>query len=197
MALLFDLFPIAAFFIAFKFGDIFIATGVLIVAVIVQATVQWIKHRKLSPMMLTSAVLVLIFGGITLIFRNETFIQWKPTIAYWLFAAGFLISPLFNHGKTVVEQMLGEQFKLESHLWKKLNLIWVLFFIFLGAINLWLLYSFDLPTWVTWHSAALIGLTFIFMLGQGVWIANKLPAEPTPTDTHGNESSRSDSGSKP
>jgi len=73
MQLLLEFLPIALFFVAYKFGDLFVATGVLIAAVILQAIVQWIRHRKISPMMLASAILVMVFGGLTLLLHDATF----------------------------------------------------------------------------------------------------------------------------
>ena len=80
MQLLFDLLPVIAFFIAYKVAGIYVATGVLIVGVLAQTLYSWIRHKKVSPMLLTSAVLVLIFGGLTLLIHDATFIKWKPTI---------------------------------------------------------------------------------------------------------------------
>ena len=92
MQLLLDLLPVIAFFIAYKMADIYVATAVLIVGVLLQTAYSWIRHRKVSPMLLVSAVLVLVFGGLTLLIHDNTFIQWKPTIVNWLFAAAFLVS---------------------------------------------------------------------------------------------------------
>src|SRR5437868_9596986 len=92
MQLLFDFLPVIAFFIAYKLADIYVATGVIIVAVIVQTAIQWVRHRKVSSMALVSAVLVLIFGGLTLAVHDKAFIQWKVTVVNWLFAAAFLAS---------------------------------------------------------------------------------------------------------
>ena len=94
-----DLLPVIAFFIAYKLAGIYVATAVLIVGVLVQTAVSWIRHRKVSPMLLTSAVLVLVFGGLTLLVHDATFIKWKPTIVNWLFAAAFLASQ-FMRGPT-------------------------------------------------------------------------------------------------
>ena len=92
MQLLFDFFPVIAFFVAFKLWDIYVATGVIIVAVIAQTAFQWFRHRKVSTMALISGGLVLVFGGLTLWMHDEAFIKWKVTVVNWLFAAGFLLS---------------------------------------------------------------------------------------------------------
>src|SRR5688572_8427551 len=107
MNLLLDYLPILAFVIAYKFFGIFVATGVLVVGVVAMAARQWFRERKINSLMLISAALVLILGGITLAFRDETFIQWKPSVASWAFALVFLASRFIGK-KTMVEQMLGE-----------------------------------------------------------------------------------------
>ena len=87
MKFLFDLFPVILFFVAYKFGGIFFATGVAIVATFVQIGWVWYRHRKVDTMLWVSLVIVTFFGGATLLLQDETFIKWKPTVLYWLFAA--------------------------------------------------------------------------------------------------------------
>jgi intracellular septation protein len=176
MQLLFDFFPIIAFFVAYKLADIYVATGVIIVAVILQTSIQWIKHRKVSSMALISGVLVLIFGGLTLAIHDEAFIKWKVTIVNWLFAGGFIATMFFGE-RTLIERMLGENVKLEAPLWRKLNLAWAGFFLAVGAINLWVAYAFDTDVWVNFKLFGVLGLTLVFALLQGLWLASKMPAE--------------------
>lgn len=172
MQFLFDLFPVIAFFVAYKVWGIFVATAVLIAGVLVQTAVSWIRHRKVSPMLLTSAVLVLIFGGLTLWVRDPAFIKWKPSIVNWLFAAAFLVSQ-YLRGPTIIQRMLGENVTLEPADWRRLNLMWVGFFLVAGALNLYVAYRFDEATWVNFKLFGLMGLTLAFALLQGVWIARK------------------------
>ena len=172
MQFLFDLFPVIAFFVAYKLWGIFVATAVLIVGVLAQTAVSWVRHRKVSPMLLTSAVLVLIFGGLTLWVRDPAFIKWKPSIVNWLFAAAFLVSQ-YLRGPTIIQRMLGENVTLEPADWRRLNLMWVGFFLVAGALNLYVAYRFDEATWVNFKLFGLMGLTLAFALLQGVWIARK------------------------
>jgi len=176
MQLLLEFLPIALFFVAYKFGDLFIATGVLIAAVVVQAVVQWLRHRKLSPMMLTSAVLVLIFGSLTLFLHDATFIKWKPTILYGLLAVAFLGSQFIGK-QTFIQRMLGENMQLERALWTRLNLMWVAFFLFAGALNLYVAHRYDEATWVNFKLFGLMGLTFVFAILQTLWLSGKMPAD--------------------
>ncbi len=183
MNLLFDFLPIVAFVIAYKFFGIFPATAVLVVGVVAAAAMQWFRERKINSLMLISAGLVLVLGGITLALRNETFIQWKPTVASWTFALVFLASRFIGK-KTMIEQMMGQAVSLDPALWRRLNYIWAFFWIVMGFVNLWLLFSFDLTAWVNWHLPVLFGLSTIFFLANGYWISTKLPpeTEATPSD---------------
>ena len=177
MQLLFDFFPVIAFFAAYKLADIYVATGVIIAAVIIQVAVQWIRHRKISPMMLISAVLVLVFGTVTLLVHDKTFIQWKPTVLNWLFGAGFLISQFVGE-QPVIQRLMGANLTLDRPIWIKLNLMWVAFFGLMGALNLYVAYSFDESTWVNFKLFGMMGLTLVFALLQGVWLSSKMPADP-------------------
>ena len=176
MQFLFDLLPVIAFFVAYKMAGIYVATGVLIVGVLLQTLVSWVRHRKVSGMLLTSAVLVLVFGGLTLLIHDPVFIKWKPTIVNWLFAAAFLASQ-FLSGPTIVQRMLGENVKLDDASWIHLNLMWVGFFLFAGAVNLYVAFNYDEATWVNFKLFGLMGLTLVFALAQGVWIARKSDAQ--------------------
>ena len=171
MQLLFDLLPVVLFFIAYKLADIYVATAVLIAGVLLQTLVSWIRQRKVSPMLLTSAVLVLVFGGLTLLVHDATFIKWKPTIVNWLFAAAFLASQ-FMKGPTIVQRLMGEQVKLEpSSLWARLNAMWIAFFVVVGALNLYVAFNYPTSTWVNFKVFALTGLMFVFVVGQFFFIA--------------------------
>jgi intracellular septation protein len=180
MQFLVDLLPVIAFFVAYKLADIYVATGVLIVGVLLQTLASWMRHRKVSPMLLTSAALVLVFGGLTLLIHDATFIMWKPSIVNWLFAAAFLVSQ-YLRGPTIVQRMMGENIVLDPASWRRLNLMWVGFFLFAGALNLYVAYSYDEATWVNFKLFGLMGLTLAFALAQGVWIARKVEsADPGP-----------------
>jgi intracellular septation protein len=173
MQLLFDLLPVIAFFVAYKAAGIYVATGVLIVGVLAQTLYSWIRHKKVSPMLLTSAVLVLVFGGLTLLIHDATFIKWKPTIVNWLFAVAFLGSQ-FMKGPPIVQRMMGAQITLDPPvLWQRLNMMWVGFFVVAGALNLYVAFRYSEAAWVNFKLFGLMGLTLVFALLQGVWITRK------------------------
>jgi intracellular septation protein len=181
MQLLLDFLPVFAFFAAYRLADIYVATAVLIVAVLIQTAVSWIRHRKVSPMLLTTAMLVLVFGGLTLTLHNPTFIKWKPTIVYVLLAAAFAASHLMR-GPPMVQRMLGENLKLAELDWRRLSLMWIGFFLFAAVANLYVAYNFAEATWVNFKLFGLIGLTLLFMLLQGVWLLRRGALHQPDTD---------------
>jgi len=182
MQLLFDFFPLIAFFIAYKFAGIFVATGVIVAAVLAQTSIQWLRHRKVSTMALVSAALVLVFGGLTLWIHDEAFIKWKVTVVNWLFAAGFLISQVVGE-RPMIQRLLDASVTLERPLWLKLNTMWALFFLALGCINLYVMYNFSTDAWAKFKVFGVLGLTLVFALAQGAWLASKLPKDPADADS--------------
>jgi intracellular septation protein len=176
MQLLFDFFPVIAFFVAYKLTDIYVATGVIIVAVIAQTGFQWLRHRKVSSMALISGALVLVFGGLTLLIHDKAFIQWKVTVVNWLFAVAFLASQFIGE-RPLIERIMGENLTLERTLWRRLNWAWIGFFLLLGTVNLYVAQRYPENVWVNFKMFGLLGLTLVFALAQGVWLASKVPAD--------------------
>ena len=177
MKFLFDFFPILLFFIAFKTWDIFIATGVAIVATFVQVGLFWARHRRFERMHIITLVLIVVFGGLTIALRDETFIKWKPTILNWLFGAAFLGSQFIGK-KPLVQRMLETNFSLPDGIWGRLNLIWIVFFVIMGVVNLYVAYSFDTDTWVNFKLFGMMGLTIAFVIAQAFYLARYLPEQP-------------------
>jgi intracellular septation protein len=176
MKFLFDLFPVILFFAAFKAFDIYIATGVVIAATMAQIGWVWHRHGKVDTMLWVSLALVVVFGGATLILHDETFIKWKPTILYWLFAGTLFGSAQF-FGKNLIRAMLGEQVQLPEPLWVRLNYAWVGFFAVMGVLNLWVAFNFSTDTWVSFKLFGGMGLMIVFIVLQGVVLARYLPEE--------------------
>ena len=172
MQALFDFLPLAIFLAAYLYGGIYIATGALMAAMIASVIVQYARQRTVSTMLLTSTVLVVIFGGITLVLRNPIFFQWKPTIVNLLFAGAFLGSQIIGQ-KTLTERMMGHAIELDDSLWRQLNLLWVGTFVFLAIANLVVLYNFDEQTWAFFKVFGSLGITFAMVLLQAVWISVK------------------------
>lgn len=169
---LLDLFPVIVFFVVYKIAGIYWATGAIIVAMALQMGLQWLRERKVSRMLLISTVFVALLGGVTLLFRNPLFIQWKPTVVNWLFAGAFLASEFIGK-KNLTERIMGHAVQLEPPMWRQLNLIWVANFAVLGAANLFVVYNFDEETWVNFKLFGMLGLTLLTAIGQAFWIAAK------------------------
>jgi intracellular septation protein len=170
MKLLFDLFPVILFFIAFKAFDIYVATTAAIAATVVQiAWTRW-RHGKVDVMLWVSFAIIGVFGGATLLLHDETFIKWKPTVLYWLFSAILLFSNLlFN--KNLMRALLHEKIALPVHIWHRLNLSWSLFFAVLGFINLYVAFSYSTDAWVNFKLFGFTGLMAVFILAQSAWLA--------------------------
>jgi intracellular septation protein len=180
MQLLLDFFPIIAFFAAYQLAGVFVATAVIIVAVLGVTAYQWHRHQKLNPMTLVTAVVVLIFGSLTLTLHNEMFIKWKVTVVYWLLASVLFISQ-FVGGRSLIRRMLGSTVQLPDATWKQLNLIYTGFFIFLGALNLYVVYHFSTDVWVKFKFIGLTALLVVFAIAQSLWLAPKMiePDKPS------------------
>ena len=170
MKLLFDLFPVILFFIAFKAFDIYVATTAAIAATVVQiAWTRW-RHGKVDVMLWVSFAIIGVFGGATLLLHDETFIKWKPTVLYWLFSAILLFSNwLFN--KNLMRALLHEKIALPVHIWHRLNLSWSLFFAVFGFINLYVAFTYSTDTWVNFKLFGFTGLMVVFILAQSAWLA--------------------------
>jgi intracellular septation protein len=116
---------------------------------------------------------IVLFGGLTLYLRDEQFIKWKPTVVNWLFGLAFLATHLFG-GRTAIERMLGTTFTLPQALWRRLNLSWILFFLFLGAANFLVMTYCDSNTWVNFKLFGMLGLTLLFVVLQSLFLAKHL-----------------------
>ena len=181
MKFLFDFFPVLLFFIAFKLYGIYAATAVAIAASIGQVSWVWLRRRKVEKMHLVSLGLIVVFGGATLIFHDKTFIQWKPTVLNWLFALVFLASQ-FIGDKPVAQRMMEHAVQAETHIWRRLNISWVLFFIAMGGANLYVAYTYDEETWVNFKLFGMMGLTFLFVIAQAFFLARHIEVPETPQE---------------
>ena len=170
MKFLFDLFPVILFFAAYKFADIYIATGVAIAATMAQVGWVHFRHGKVDKMLWISFGLILVFGGMTLFLRDPTFIKWKPTVLYWLFATVLLGSALLFK-KNLIRGMLEEQVTLPEALWTRLNLAWVAFFVTMGILNLYVASNYSEADWVNFKLFGGMGLMFAFIIAQGLLLA--------------------------
>ena len=178
MKFLFDLFPVILFFAAFKFFDIYIATAVAMVATFLQIGWVWFRHRKVDNMLWVSLVVIVVFGGATLLLHDETFIKWKPSVLYWLFGAILLIAD-YGFGKNLIKAMMAKQMTLPGIVWQKLLLSWVGFFVVMGALNLYVAYNFSTDAWVNFKLFGGMGLMLVFVLLQALMLAKHIDTKET------------------
>mgnify|MGYP000928008142 CR=1 FL=1 len=180
MKLLFDFLPILLFFIAYKSADLYVATGVLIVATLAQVGWIWLRQRQVEKLPLITAGLVLVFGGATLILHDPVFVKWKPTVVNWLFAVAFFRS-YFVGEKTLLERMMGSQLELPASVWVKLTFAWAIFFLAMGAANLFVAFTFEENTWVNFKLFGMLGLTLVFVVAQAAYMSRHLKIDDTPS----------------
>jgi intracellular septation protein len=145
-------------------AGIFAATAVFMIAVLVALVVSYVLTRHLPVMALVTAVVVVVFGGLTLVLHDELFIKVKPTIIYLLFG-GVLIGGLIFR-KPLLGMVFDQMFNLTDEGWRKLTLRWALFFLALAVINevVWRTQTTD--TWVTFKAFGVLPLTLIFAACQ-------------------------------
>jgi intracellular septation protein len=185
MQTLIGLAPLVAFFVTYRLRGLYMATGVLMAAMLLVLAVDWLRQRKIPPIHALSAVLVLIFGSATLLLHNRAFIQWKPTVLLWVIGLGFLGS-FWVGARSLTERFLGPA--VEAHLrvspalWRTLNGWSVGFYAVAGALNLAVAHYASESTWVNFKIFGLTILTFVFTALQVLWLtshATPVNAEPS------------------
>ncbi len=160
LKLVLDIGPLVLFFAAnAKFG-IFAATGAFMVAVLAALAFAYVKTRRIEVMPVVTAVIVFIFGGLTLILHNDTFIKLKPTIIYLLFGGALVVGLLM--GKPLLGLLFESVFDLTEEGWRKLTWRWAIFFFFLAVVNEIVWRNFSTDTWVSFKLFGVVPLTFLF-----------------------------------
>lgn len=198
---LFDLFPVIIFFIAYKLGDanpeatrqflqslslpqpagvgdkpgIYLATLIAIIASALQ--ILWVKLRgqKVETMLWVSLGIIGVFGGATLWLHDESFIKWKPTVLYWVFAGAIFGAALF--GRNVIRGLMNAQLELPEAAWSRLNLSWGGFFAVMGFINLWVAFNYSTDDWVNFKLFGSMGLMLVFVIAQGMMLSKYMDKE--------------------
>lgn len=205
MKLLLDFLPLILFFIVFKgaeghadaaaafstehFGflvsggvvgpqeaPVLLATLVVMLATLAQAAILKLRGKKIDLMLWISLVLVVVLGGATVWFHNETFIKWKPTGLHWAMALTLWISQAF-FGKNLIKSMLGAELQLPDAVWLRLNRAWVLFFAAMGVVNLYVAYNFSTSAWANFKVFGVTGLMVLFVVAQSLYLGKHLPPE--------------------
>ncbi len=162
--LLIEFGPLAAFGITYFTAGIFWATGVVMVTSVLALAASWLQFGRLLPVPLMTAVLVVVFGGLTFWLNDPSFIKIKPTIINLLFA-GVLLFGLMT-GRPLLKLLLGEAFNLTEEGWRKLSIRWALFFLGLAALNELVWRSFSETVWVNFKVFGILGLSLVFAMAQ-------------------------------
>lgn len=178
MKMLADLFPVVLFFVAYQLFDIYVATQVAIGAAALQVAYHKLRYGKVENMQWVTLGLLVVFGGLTLVLHDPTFIKWKPTVVNWLFGAAFLLSQLFMQ-RGLLRRMMDHAVTLPDRAWSRLNLAWVLFFFAMGVVNLYVAYNFPEQVWVNFKLFGFLGMTLLFMLAQGFYLARHMESPET------------------
>jgi intracellular septation protein len=155
-----DFAPLGAFFIAYRLGGMYWATGSLMVLTLVALALGYAFTGKVAKFPLYSAVLVGIMGGLTLYLHNDTFVKMKPTAANLVFAAVLGGGLFFN--RVFLKDLLGSSMELPDHAWRQLTLRWTVFFAALAAANEFVWRTMTEGTWVNFKVFGLLGLTIVF-----------------------------------
>jgi intracellular septation protein len=218
MKLLFDFLPLLLFFATFRVAEghpdaaaafatehfsslvsggtvgaaeapVLLSTVVVIIATLAQVAILKTLRRKVDLMLWVSLGLVVVLGGLTVWFHNETFIKWKPSGLYWSFSLAFWASQAL-FGTNLLKRLLGAQVELPEPVWRRLNLAWVLFFAGMGLLNLWVAYQFDTRVWVNFKVFGATALMFAFFIGQGLYLSRHMPDEDAGAQTEPPEGKR-------
>jgi intracellular septation protein len=165
-----DLGPLVIFFAANAlFGNIFTATAVFMVAMLIVIPIGIVIERKISPMPLITAALVLVFGGLTIWLSNDFFIKIKPTVLYVMFAGVLLGGLAFS--RLFIKLMLGQTLNLPEGAWRTLTWRWAVFFLALAVLNELVWRNVSTNTWLAFKVWGVFPLTLIFAMAQTPFIA--------------------------
>jgi intracellular septation protein len=181
-----DFIPLILFFIVYKIspqavdimghsfmvGGIFSATAMLIASSIVVYGILYVRQGKLEKSQWLTLVACLVFGSLTLAFHSETFLKWKAPVVIWLFALIFAGSH-FIGDRLLIQRIMGHALTLPQAIWTKLNIAWIVFFLFCGAANLYVAFTYQ-DFWVDFKVFGSLGMTLIFLIGQGIFLARHM-----------------------
>lgn len=160
---LFEMLPLVAFFMVYYITkNIFMATAVCIVASWIQLIFCKIRYKHISKNTWISTILITIFGGLTIILHNKTFVMLKPSVLFWIIGTSLLISQAI--GKNGIKLMLEKEISLPNKIWNALNMAWGLFFLLMGFINLYVAFNFSEYVWVKYKVFGSLALTLAFMI---------------------------------
>jgi len=185
-----DFIPLLLFFIVYKLeprtfdvadlnvtvGGIFNATAVLIASSIIVYAALFVYQRRLEKSQWLTLAACLLFGGLTLALHSEAILKWKAPVLNWLFALAFTGSHFIGE-KPLIQRMMGHAVQLQSAQWARLNIAWILFFLVCGFANLFVAFVYP-SIWVDFKVFGSLGLTLLFMVGQGIYLVRHTQPKP-------------------
>ena len=208
MKFLFDFFPLILFFAVYKYGTgneaaavalaetwlggmvsggkiiasqapIMLATVVGIIATVLQVGYLLVRRRKVDTMLWVSFFVIVVFGGATIYFHDETFIKWKPTMLYWIFAGALFVSQVFLKNN-LMKKVMQEALPLPDEIWPRVGFQWMAFLFFLGALNLimaFVVFKDNTGAWVNFKVFGMTAIFFLFSVGQAMLLVKHVPQE--------------------
>jgi intracellular septation protein len=181
--------PLVAFFVTYSLRGLYAATAVLMVAMVALLAFDWLRLRRIPPLHALSALLVLLLGSATLLLHNRLFIQWKPTVLFWLVSIAFVASFWIGERtltQRFLEPALAGRAAVSAVQWRRMNLWSALFYLLLGGANLAVAYGASERTWVYFKLFGVALLTIVFIALQVLWLsrtAGELPQSAPASDT--------------
>lgn len=168
---LIELLPLLAFAGAYWAGGLRVAIATLMAAMVAVVVGYWLAKRPVSRVLLISTGLVLVLGALSLSFDNPLFIKWKPTVLNWGLAAAFLVSGWIGErtfAERIFDSVAASSIRLDRAGWRRLNAMWVAFFVVSGTANIYVAYRQPEAVWVAFKTFGLLALTALF-LGLMFW----------------------------
>jgi intracellular septation protein len=208
MKIFFDLLPIFLFFIAYKWGDghkelaahwmtqylgfavsggvvgvteapTLLGTAVCVLATLVQVIVFKALRKPIDKMLWVSLAIIMVLGGLTLWFHDQTFIKWKPTALYWIMGGGVLISEIL-FDKRVLAKAMGGQVDVPAPIWRRVAWAWGLFYAGMGVLNLYVAFNYSMDTWVNFKVWGSLVMMIAFIVALGLYMGRYMaPVEDT------------------
>ncbi|MEI6730200.1 MAG: septation protein A, partial [Pseudomonadota bacterium] len=175
------IFPIAIFFVAYKFFGIRTATFAIIITTLISLAIIYRIEKRIAIAPLVTGIVVTIFGGLTIWFNNEMFLKLKPTIVNLIFSVILIIGYFMKKG--LIKHILGAAFNLSEENWRILSLRWGIFFLAMALLNEYVWRNYTTDIWVNFKVFGLIGITMIFALTQSPFIVKHQISEENPEKT--------------
>jgi len=169
--------------VAYYAAGFYAATTVLMIAMVALLLVDYLRLRRIPPLHLLSAALVLLLGGTTLLLHDVRFLKWKPTVFLWLVAIAAIGSNWYGRtplAQRLLQPMVERSERLPRALWLRLNWSWAGFYLLLGSLNLWVAYHASERFWVGFKFFGLTTAFVLFALVQAVWLSARMQAVPAP-----------------